>query len=63
MLKCECSVCGYTVRVTRKWLSLVGPPICLDDRIPLTPEVAARPFTKPFRVDMPLDRRDMHETP
>jgi hypothetical protein len=35
MLKCECSVCGYTVRITRKWLTLAGPPICPTDRIAL----------------------------
>lgn len=27
LLKCECSECGYTVRVTAKWLA-VGEPIC-----------------------------------
>jgi hypothetical protein len=25
--KCECSTCGYTVRVTQKWLD-EGPPHC-----------------------------------
>jgi hypothetical protein len=35
MLKCECSICGYTVRITRKWLTLAGPLICPTDRIPL----------------------------
>jgi hypothetical protein len=35
MLKCECATCGYTVRITRKWLTLAGPPICPTDRIPL----------------------------
>jgi hypothetical protein len=38
MLKCECSTCGYTVRITRKWLTLAGPPICPTDRIPLVAE-------------------------
>jgi hypothetical protein len=38
MLKCECSACGYTVRITRKWLTLAGPPICPTDRIPLVAE-------------------------
>jgi hypothetical protein len=38
MLKCECSSCGYTIRITRKWLSLAGPPICPTDRIPLVAE-------------------------
>src|SRR5215469_2510640 len=38
LLKCECSSCGYTVRITRKWLMLAGPPICPTDRIPLVAE-------------------------
>jgi hypothetical protein len=38
MLKCECSSCGYTVRITRKWLTLAGSPICPTDRIPLVAE-------------------------
>jgi hypothetical protein len=38
-LKCECPACGYTARVSRKWLSLAGPPICPSDRIPM-PETA-----------------------
>ncbi|AKH18924.1 transcription elongation protein SprT [Sphingomonas sanxanigenens] len=28
MLKCECEVCGYTVRTTRKWLETAGAPLC-----------------------------------
>jgi hypothetical protein len=28
MLKCECLVCGYTARTTRKWLDEVGAPWC-----------------------------------
>jgi len=39
MLKCECPVRGYTVRVTRKWLLLAGPPICPTDRILLATAV------------------------
>jgi hypothetical protein len=35
MLKCECSTCGYTVRITRKWLDAAGPPICPTDKIQL----------------------------
>src|SRR6516162_10543025 len=38
MLKCECSTCGYTVRITRKWLTLAGPPICPTDRVALVAE-------------------------
>jgi hypothetical protein len=35
MHKCECAACGYTVRITRKWLTLAGPPICPTDRVAL----------------------------
>jgi hypothetical protein len=28
MLKVECAVCGYLVRVARKWLTEVGTPLC-----------------------------------
>lgn len=28
MLKCECVVCGYTVRTARKWLETAGAPLC-----------------------------------
>lgn len=28
MVKCECGVCGYTVRTSRKWLEEAGAPIC-----------------------------------
>lgn len=28
LLKCECAVCGYTVRTTAKWLNLSGAPFC-----------------------------------
>ncbi|MGY4283631.1 hypothetical protein ACVWXO_002851 [Bradyrhizobium sp. LM2.7] len=31
--KCECSVCGYLARVTKKWLSESGPPICPRDGV------------------------------
>jgi hypothetical protein len=37
-LKCECAKCGYLARVTRKWLTLAGPPICPTDRVPLIVE-------------------------
>ncbi len=35
LLKCECRLCGYTVRVARSWLRDAGPPICPTDRIPM----------------------------
>jgi len=28
LLKCECAECGYTVRVTAKWLEEAGAPYC-----------------------------------
>lgn len=34
MHKAECSACGYTVRVSRKWLDL-GAPVCPVDEIPM----------------------------
>jgi hypothetical protein len=30
MIKCFCSMCGYTVRVSARWLD-VAPPICPTD--------------------------------
>ena len=33
MIKCVCSECGYTVRVTRKWLLIGGEPICPIDQV------------------------------
>jgi hypothetical protein len=40
--KCECSRCGYLARVTRKWLSLSGPPICPSDKIAMTVKQTAK---------------------
>jgi hypothetical protein len=31
LLKCECASCGYTVRVTKKWLDFSGAPYCPTD--------------------------------
>lgn len=31
LLKCQCAMCGYTARVTAKWINEVGPPHCPDD--------------------------------
>lgn len=30
LLKCQCEECGYTVRITRKWVDEVGEPYCGD---------------------------------
>lgn len=30
LIKAECGCCGYTVRVTRKWLDGAGAPLCPD---------------------------------
>ena len=35
MLKAECGECGYSVRLTRKWLD-VGAPICPVDHVPMS---------------------------
>ena len=35
LLKCECEGCGYTVRVTRKWVEDAGTPICPTDQQPM----------------------------
>lgn len=32
-LKCMCSICGYTVRTTAKWLETAGAPICPTDSV------------------------------
>lgn len=36
LLKCECEQCGYTARVTKKWIESVGAPVCPADEIPLS---------------------------
>ena len=41
LLKCECAECGYTVRVTQKWLD-IGNPIC-----PMHGELTPADSTKP----------------
>lgn len=37
LIKCECGVCGYTVRTTEKWLAM-GDPICPVDQEPMGAE-------------------------
>jgi hypothetical protein len=34
LLKCQCPMCGYTVRTTEKWLA-EGFPICPTDEVPM----------------------------
>jgi hypothetical protein len=38
--RCECPGCGYLARVSGKWLSLFGPPICPSDKIPMKLQTA-----------------------
>lgn len=38
MVKCQCEVCGYTVRTARTWLAK-GSPICPTDNIAMNPEI------------------------
>ena len=33
--KVSCGACGYTVRVTSKWLTQAGPPLCPCNRAPM----------------------------
>jgi hypothetical protein len=33
LIKVECSQCGYTCRITRKWLTAVGAPLCPSDKL------------------------------
>ena len=45
LVKCECSVCGYIVRTTQKWIEQAGAPFCGaqcsdDDMEPLRMNVA-----------------------
>jgi hypothetical protein len=35
LARCECLICGYLARVTRKWLSEAGPPICPTNLTPM----------------------------
>lgn len=36
LVKVECEDCGYTARVTRKWLDEPGPPLCPCNHEPMT---------------------------
>ncbi len=33
LLKVQCPCCGYVARITRKWLDIVGSPICPADKV------------------------------
>lgn len=45
MLKCECPECGYTCRVSNKWLEEVGEPHCPDHGA-----MTAQPSWKPRKT-------------
>ena len=36
MVKCECKKCGYTARVSRKWLDDAGAPLCPCNSKPMS---------------------------
>lgn len=38
LLKCECEDCGYTARITRKWVEEAGTPLCPTDQISMVCE-------------------------
>jgi len=44
LIKAECGPCGYTVRVTRKWLDEAGAPLC--------PNETCDDYRKPLQVDV-----------
>lgn len=33
MIKCSCHHCGYTARVSRKWIAEAGAPVCPTDEV------------------------------
>lgn len=35
LLKCECPDCGYTARVTQKWIEVAGAPVCPCNNEPM----------------------------
>ncbi len=37
MIKVECSECGYIARTTRKFLEMIGPPLCACNEKPMKP--------------------------
>jgi hypothetical protein len=39
MVKCECKKCGYTARVSRKWLDDAGAPLCPCNSTPMSFEL------------------------
>jgi hypothetical protein len=43
LLKAECEECGYTVRVTKKWLEAKGAPICPCNMKPMVADVPEAP--------------------
>ena len=53
-LKCSCDKCGYVARVSQKWLTLSGPPICPACQIRLTQEVKAEKPAKRERTTIEL---------
>ncbi len=46
MMKSQCGTCGYTIRLSRRWLSDVGPPLCP------TPECNAAPLEADWEPDV-----------
>jgi hypothetical protein len=43
LLKAECGECGYTVRVTKKWLEAKGAPICPCNMTPMVADMPEAP--------------------
>lgn len=36
LIKAECLTCGYTARITRKWIELAGTPLCPCNSEPMS---------------------------
>ena len=36
LLKAQCDECGYTCRITKKWIVAAGPPLCPTHLMPMT---------------------------
>jgi hypothetical protein len=48
LIKVECSSCGYTARVTRKWIREAGAPICPTDEIRMEYNLGLAPEDEPM---------------
>ena len=50
LLKAECGECGYTVRVTKKWLEAKGAPICPCNMKAMVADMPEAPEARSTRI-------------